>query len=127
MAIWSALIGPIANVAQSVIKNRGEIAQAKHSAKMSVIQNDANWEAKMADASANSWKDEWFALLLSLPLVAVGYGIIVDDVTVIERVKDGFKALEELPDWYSYLLFLAVSASFGVKGVDKIMNLKKKP
>ena len=127
MAIWSALIGPIANVAQSVIKNRGEIAQAKHSAKMSVIQNDANWEAKMADASANSWKDEWFALLLSLPLVAVGYGIIVDDVTVIERVKDGFKALEELPDWYSYLLFFAVSASFGVKGVDKIMNLKKKP
>ena len=94
---------------------------------MSVIQNDADWEAKMADASANSWKDEWFALLLSLPLVAVGYGIIVDDVTVIERVKDGFKALEELPDWYSYLLFLAVSASFGVKGVDKIMNLKKKP
>ena len=38
----------------------------------------------------------------------------------------GAHNLEELPDWYSYLLFLAVSASFGVKGVDKLMNLRKK-
>mgnify|MGYP005619370603 FL=1 len=56
----------------------------------------------------------------------IGWGIVVDDVTIIDRVSEGFKALEMLPDWYSYLLFLAVSASFGVKGVDKIMSLKKK-
>jgi len=50
----------------------------------------------------------------------------MDDPLIIDRVKSGFQALEELPDWYSYLLFLAVSASFGVKGVDKLMNLRKK-
>ena len=80
----------------------------------------------MADASANSWKDEWFTILLSIPLLAGGAGVVMDDPLIIDRVKSGFQALEELPDWYSYLLFLAVSASFGVKGVDKLMNLRKK-
>ena len=50
----------------------------------------------------------------------------VDDVTIIERVKAGFQALEELPEFYQYLLFMAVSASFGIKGADKIMAMRKK-
>jgi hypothetical protein len=32
--------------------------------------------------------------------------------------------LDNLPDWYQYLLFLAVSASFGIRGADKLMKLK---
>ena len=126
MSLLTSLIAPVANIATGIIKNRGEIAQAKHQAKMSQIQNDADWESKMADASANSLKDEWFTILLSIPLLAVGAGVVMDDPMIIDRVKSGFQALEELPDWYSYLLFLAVSASFGVKGVDKLMNLRKK-
>ena len=122
----TSLIGPATNIVGTVLKNRNEVTQAKHKAKMQVIQNDADWESKMADASANSWKDEWITLLLSVPLLAIGWGIVVEDSTIIDRVAEGFKALENLPDWYSYLLFLAVSASFGVKGVDKIMGLKKK-
>lgn len=93
---------------------------------MSMIQNDADWESKMADASANSWKDEWFTVILSIPLLLIGYAVTVDDVTIIERVKAGFQALEELPEFYQYLLFMAVSASFGIKGADKIMAMRKK-
>jgi len=33
--------------------------------------------------------------------------------------------LNSLPEWYQYLLFIAVSASFGLKSADKIMGLKK--
>ena len=126
MSLLTSLIAPVANIATGIIKNRGEISKAKHEAKMSQIQNDADWESKMADASANSWKDEWFTILLSIPLLAVGAGVVMDDPLIIDRVKSGFQALEELPDWYSYLLYLAVSASFGVKGVDKLMNMRKK-
>ena len=126
MSFLTSLIAPVANIATGNIKKRGEISKAKNEAKMSQIQNDADWESKMADASANSWKDEWFTILLSIHLLAVGAGVVMDDPLIIDRVKSGFQALEELPDWYSYLLFLAVSASFGVKGVDKLMNLRKK-
>lgn len=119
------LIGPITDMVGSYMNNKAEEKQAKHQAKMNVIQNDANWEAKMADASSSSWKDEWFTILLSLPLLLIGYAVTVDDITIIERVKAGFQALEELPEFYQYLLFIAVSASFGIKGADKLMGLRR--
>ena len=120
-----ALTGPIANLASGYLSNKHEQAQAKHQAKLQVIQNDADWESKMADASANSWKDEWFAILLSAPIVAVLYGVGFNDPAVMGRVHDAFEALGNLPEWYQYLLFIAVTSSFGIRGADKLMKLRK--
>ena len=93
---------------------------------MQTIQNNADWESKMADASANSWKDEFWTLVLAVPIFMIGYSIIVDDPSIIERTKLAFQALDELPDYYQYLLFICISASFGIKGVDRLLNRKKK-
>jgi hypothetical protein len=123
--MWQNLITPIANLAGGYLKNRAEEKQAKHKAKMSMIKNDAEWESKMVDASANSWKDEFWTLVLATPVFMVGYAIVVNDVTVIDRVQQGFDALANLPEWYQYLLFIAISSSFGIKGASKIMNMRK--
>ena len=125
MSIFTALIGPVAGLAKSYLTNKAEEKQAKHQAKMSVIKNDADWESKMADASKDSWKDEFWTIVLSVPIFMVGYAIAANDVTVIDRVSSAFKALEQLPEWYQYLLFIAISSSFGVRGVGKIMNMRK--
>lgn len=119
-----ALLGPVAGLAKTWMNNRHEQSQAKHKAKMQVISNTATWEEKMADASANSWKDEWWTAVLSVPLLCVGYSVIANDPSILSRVADGFRALDTLPDWYQYLLFLAVSASFGIRGADKLMKLR---
>ena len=66
--MWQALISPVSNVVGSYLKNKGEEKQAKHKAKMATIANDADWESKMADASANSWKDEFWTIVLSVPI-----------------------------------------------------------
>ena len=92
---------------------------------MRVIENDGDWEAKMADASAHSWKDEFWTIILAIPVFMVGYAIVVDDLSVIDRVEQGFAALSNLPEWYQYLLFIAISSSFGIKGVSKLMSLRK--
>ena len=123
--MWQTLIPPIANLAGGYMKNKAEEKQAKHKAKMSMIKNDADWESKMADASAHSWKDEFWTIVLSIPVFMVGYAIVVDDLSVIDRVEQGFVALSGLPDWYQYLLFIAISSSFGIKGVSKLMSLRK--
>jgi len=125
MSILSSLIGPIAGLAKSYLSNKAEEKQAKHQAKMSVIQNDANWETKMADASKDSWKDEFWTIVLAVPIFMVGYAIAANDITVIDRVAAAFIALEELPEWYQYLLFIAISSSFGIRGVSKIMDMRK--
>jgi len=119
------LIGPIANIAGGYLKNKAEEKQAKHQAKMKIIENDGEWESKMADASAHSWKDEFWTIVLSVPIFMIGYAIVANDTTVIDRVQQGFVALAGLPEWYQYLLFIAISSSFGVKGVSKLMSLRK--
>jgi hypothetical protein len=119
------LLGPVADLAKTYMSNKAAEKQAKHEAKMNVIQNDADWETKMADASGNSWKDEFWTIVLSVPIFMVGYAIVVDDMTVIHRVEQAFDALNGLPEWYQYLLFVAISASFGIKGASKLMGMRK--
>ena len=125
MSIFSKLLEPVTDIAKTYLGNRAEEKAAKHQAKMNVIQNDADWEAKMAEASSSSWKDEFWTIILAAPIFFVGYAIAVDDLTVIARVKEGFIALDTLPEYYQYLLFIAISSSFGIKGVSKIMELRK--
>jgi hypothetical protein len=125
MSILTTLIGPIAGLAKNYLSNKAEEKQAKHQAKMSVIQNDADWESKMADASKDSWKDEFWTIVLAIPVFMVGYAIAANDVTIIARVATAFEALEKLPEWYQYLLFIAISSSFGIRGASKIMDMRK--
>jgi hypothetical protein len=119
------LLGPALELGKDFIKGKADEKKAIQERKINAIQNDADWESKMADATKNSWKDEFFSIILSLPLMAVAYSVAMDDVTIIARVNEGFEALNKLPDWYQYLLFIAVSASFGLKSADKIMSMKK--
>jgi len=119
------LIGPAIDLAKDFVKGKAEEKKAIQQRKISAIQNDADWEAKMADATKGSIKDEWFAFILSAPLIAVAYSVAMDDPQIIARMNEAFAALNQLPDWYQYLLFIAVTASFGVKGADKLMKIRK--
>jgi hypothetical protein len=124
--MWQNLIGPVTGLIGDHFKRKSEEKQATHERKLQVIQNDASWENKMADASMHSLKDEFWTVILAAPIFFVGYAIGRNDPDIILRVTEGFKALSNLPDWYQYLLFLSVSASFGIRGADKLMNLRKK-
>ena len=43
-----------------------------------------------------------------------------------EYVKSVFEIQATLPDWYQYLLYIAISASFGIKGVGQAAKMLKK-
>ena len=128
-----ALIGPIANLAGSWMNSKVEkvkaegqakVAQAKAKAVVAekVATGEVEWEKAMADATDGSWKDEFALIVLLLP------AILVFIPSMTEYVRAGFEVLNTLPDWYQYLLFIAVSSSFGIKGVGQAMKLvgKKK-
>ena len=52
--MWQALISPLANLVGGYLNNKHEQAQAKHQARLKVIEHDADWETKMAVASGSS-------------------------------------------------------------------------
>lgn len=120
------LVTAATSLASNWMSNKREESAAKHQAKLQIIQNEASWEKLMAQASNSSWKDEWFTLLLSSPIVVLMYGVATNDPLVIERIRLGFDTLSQLPDWYQYALYMAISASFGIRGADKLMALRGK-
>jgi len=127
----SALIGPITSLAGSWMESKVEkvkadgqakVAQAKAKAVVAekVAAGEVAWEKSMADATDGSWKDEFALIVLLLP------AILVFIPSMTEYVRAGFEVLNTLPDWYQYLLFIAVSSSFGIKGVGQAMKLMGK-
>ena len=129
--MFTALIGPIANLASSWMTSKVEkvkadgqakVAQAKAKAAVAekVATGEVQWEKSMADATDNSWKDEFALVVLLAP------AILVFIPSMTEYVRTGFEVLNNLPEWYQYLLFIAVSSSFGIKGVGQAMKLMGK-
>ena len=74
----------------------------------------------MADATVDSWKDEFALIVLLLP------AILVFIPSMTEYVRVGFEVLNTLPEWYQYLLFIAISASFGIKGAGQAAKMLRK-
>ena len=111
--MWQALIGPIVNLAGGYLKNKAEEKQAVHERKLEVIKHEANWDNIQASNSGASFKDEWFTLLFSVPLVMA---FIPEMVPVVSA---GFDVLEGMPDWYKAFLGAAVAASFGIRTLAK--------
>ena len=96
--------------------------KAKTKLKEQQIAGEVSWEASAVDQMKGSWKDELILICLLLPAVLV----FVPGMT--EHVERGFVALQQLPDYYKHLLYIACSASFGIKGVGsavKFFNKKK--
>jgi hypothetical protein len=109
-------------VQETKAKSRARVAKAEADAEVSkkVAAGEVEWENTMADATTGSWKDELALVVLLLPLPFALYE------PTREGVREAFVILESLPDWYQYLLFIAISASFGIKGADKLMSLRGK-
>lgn len=124
--MWQALVTPLLSLGKQWLSNKAEEKQATHEAKLQRIQQDGNWEDTMARGTLSSYKDEWWVVVLSVPIIAIGWAVISDNPVIIERTREAFIALEGLPEWYQYLLYVAVLSSFGIRGVDKVLSLRSK-
>jgi hypothetical protein len=106
------LLTVVGELVGGFIRGKAEVAKAKQELKLKALQSTENWEAQQALASQSSWKDEWFAVILSLPLI----GAFIPNL--VPYVHAGFEVLETMPDYYKAFLAAAISASFGLKAVS---------
>ena len=88
-----ALIGPVANLVGGFLNNADEQAQAKHQAKLQVIQNDADWERdKMAAAHKSMFvagRTNLWTGIAAVPL-CLGYSVVGHDPAILQRVSTVF-------------------------------------
>ena len=122
--MFQALIGPLASLAGSIVegqvskqKAKATLAQTEAEAQAEIMKtaatHDSKWELIMAESTKSSLRDEIVTVVVLIPV------ILVFIPGMEEVVKNGFDRLNELPEWYTYLVFLVCSAALGIKGVDK--------
>ena len=129
--VWQLLAKPLLGVAADTVRGFVETKKAKAELKVTEIKaatklkedqiaGKIKWEASAVDQMKGSWKDEVSLIVLLLPAVLVF-------TPFQEHVHRGFLALQDLPSYYHNLLYIAISASFGIKaGSGAISMLKKK-
>lgn len=111
--MWQTLIGPVVELVGGHFERKSEEKRAVHQRKLEAIKQDANWENIHASNSASSWRDEFFSLLFSIPL------IMCFIPPLVPYVRDGFAVLETMPDYYRALLAALVASSVGIRGLTK--------
>ena len=109
--------------ARKTVKLEGDLAVAKAvtDAKIEKVKTgqaaDIAWEKTSLDQSG--WKDEYWTIVLSIPMVLCFIPGLVD------YVIQGFNALQKTPEWYQYVLGVAIGSAFGVRQIASFMKLKK--
>ena len=117
--IFSAVAGIAGNwvdgkVEETKAKAAVKVEKAKAEAEVhkKVAAGKIDWEARAIDATSGSWKDEYLTVVLTLPAIL----LFIPGLT--DYIREGFVVLETLPDWYQNLLYICVTASFGIKATD---------
>ena len=129
--MWQFLLKPLIGVAGDAVKGFITTKKLKAEQKLTKIKADTKlmedqiagkvkWEASAVEQMKGSWKDELILICLLAPAVAVFFPGMTD------HIEKGFLALHALPDYYKHLLYIACSASFGIKGAAGAMNYFKK-
>lgn len=108
-------LGLVGNVAGNYLERKAEEQKAKTEIAKKVAQAEVDWESQWAKNANNGWLDEFYGVLLAVPIVLVFFG-----PEYAERVKAGFQALNEsVPEWYIAAWLGAVGAAFGLRSISK--------
>lgn len=128
--MWTELLGtlvkPLSDWAVArenrKIKDK-EIDDAEHARTVDAIAHSEDLEQALTLAQINQsgWKDEWFTILLSVPLV------LAFVPRCVPLLQAGFAVLETMPVWYKGFLGAAIAAAFGLKTIDKAWSWWKSP
>jgi hypothetical protein len=139
--MWQSILGFLGGPITSVLETRKikktaqaevlkELARAEVEAKITKVkaeaaieekkvQADVDWETIWATQASKSWKDEWFTIILSIPLI----GSFVPGLS--SHILSGFDTLEQTPEWYQMAVMAAIGAAFGLRALTKFTGWSK--
>ena len=123
ISILAGVAGPVVGYLQrrselkaEALNKAREIEGALQSKKLESIDKAESYDAawNMAQIQNSGWKDEYWTIILSIPMVLC----FVPKASVY--VLQGFEVLKSTPLWYQGLVGTAVLAGFGLKMTDKV-------
>ena len=96
-------------------------AKRKHYEKMA--NGEIEYQGQILNSQDKGFKDEFVLIIVSVPILLLGYSVFSDDPTIRDRIDLFFEYFKNLPYWYQAIFIGVVSAIYGLKGAD-IMRKK---
>jgi len=122
--MWFSAIKLAAQAGSHIFKNRQKTkmlmadAQMRHAEKMA--RGEEAYQGKLLESRNSDWKDEFILLLLSLPILMLGFSVWSDDPTHMEKMKLFFEYFSDLPFWYQTIFVGVIASVYGLKATDLI-------
>lgn len=114
------ILTELVGIGRTYLDGKIKIKQVTTEAQSRIIEKSVDhenkWEEIMASSSDTSWKDEYWTIILSIPLVMSFFPGLQP------YVISGFEALAKTPEWYMWAVGSAIGASFGLRGFAKWLN-----
>jgi hypothetical protein len=120
--MWFNLLSMGVKTASHIYQNKQKTkqlmsdAQMRHAEKMST--GEIEYKAKVIESNDKGWKDEFVLVLISVPILILGYSVFTDDPEIRNRLDIFFEYFKQLPYWYQAIFIGVVSAIYGLKGAD---------
>ena len=122
--MWFSVIKLALNAGTHIYKKKQETKMLMADAQMNHAQKMANGEAeyqgKLLQSRDSDWKDEFILLLLSLPILMLGFAVWSDDPTHMEKMQLFFEYFSQLPFWYQTIFVGVIASVYGLKATDLI-------
>lgn len=112
LAAISALFSPVAKVVTTISDNKTKVKQQHIDRLLNADDKLAEWELIQAE-KPHRWREDWFSILLSIPLVGAFFPSVADDILA------GFEVLNKMPEYYQYWVAVAILSSFGIRALKK--------
>ena len=127
---WFSLAKVALQAGTHIFKKRQEtkmaMADAQHMHAARMARGEEAYQGKLLEARQSDWKDEAVLVILTLPILGIGYGVFSDDPGASEKIKQFFEQFQQLPSWFTNLWILVVASIYGIKGTQIFKNGGKK-
>tara|TARA_R100001440_G_scaffold157_2_gene440 strand:+ start:136 stop:513 length:378 start_codon:yes stop_codon:yes gene_type:complete len=122
--MWLSAIKLAISAGSKIYANKQKAKIAMSDAQLLHAERQARgeeaYQGKLLEARQSDWKDEFILVLLSIPIVLLGFAVWSDDPTHMEKMKLFFQYFSELPFWYQTIFVGVIASVYGLKATDLI-------
>ncbi len=122
--MWFSAIKLAVSAGSHIYKKKQETkmmmanAQAKHAEKMA--NGELEYSGKLLESRNSDWKDEFILILLSVPIVMLGWSVWSDNPVHMEKMELFFVHFGNLPLWYQTIFVGVIASVYGLKATHLI-------
>ena len=122
--MWLSALKIAAQAGSKIYQNRQKAKMAMSEAQLLHAERQARgeeaYQGKLLEARQSDWKDEFILILLSIPIIMLGFAVWSDNPAHMEKMKLFFEYFSDLPFWYQTIFVGVIASVYGLKATDLI-------